>query len=60
MAVDCILALNAEHFYGVKADRELLVVWAVAKGTLFTVNVCWSIVEEYFKTKNKCLIDAKS
>lgn len=28
------LALNAEQVSGVKADRELPVVWAVAKGSL--------------------------
>src|SRR4029450_4596885 len=28
------LALNAQQVAGVKADRELLVVWAVARGSL--------------------------
>ena len=30
------LALNAQQVAGVKADRELPVVWAVAKGSLLT------------------------
>ena len=30
------LALNAQQVTGVKADRELPVVWAVAKGSLVT------------------------
>ena len=31
------LALNAEQVSGVKADRELPVIWAVAKGSLLNI-----------------------
>ena len=42
------LALNAQQVTGVKADRELPVVWAVAKGSL--LNKCSSFMACTFGT----------